>query len=850
MALNSVDIFVLACFAVAQPLSRVLSRSEGLFLVHNSHPTEVILLALGAWAVPGAALLLPELVAALFGPRTLRAVHGGILSLLLALILLPLVKRPALLPGVACIAIALACGVALTVPYLRARTWRWSVVYLSPALLLVPGLFVFHSPVSALLWPGRTPETLRARVENPAPVVMVVLDEFPLTSLVRKDGTIDASLYPNFAELAKRGTWYRNATTVSDGTLISVPAILDGEYPSLEHPRLPNTGGHPNSLFTLLGGSYRMNVVENNTRVCPDRLCGGYHAPFRKRLEALAADSCVLWLYAVLPSDLTHGLPDISQTWGDFTAPAGKTPSLAEWTRFDDLTDWRDRLKEFRNFTASIQPSNWPTLHFLHILLPHAPWEYLPSGQRYPIGDGRIRGLRGQNDRGEDPNRWTNDPWAAAQSYQRHLLQVAMVDRLIGELIQHLRDANLYDSSLLVITADHGTSFRPSDSRRYVTPTNHSDIMSVPLFIKYPHQQAGGIDDRATQTIDILPTIADVLKVKTNWKVDGRSLLGKDVQGYTVKRVLSDAGKQFEYKAGLDDLLESVRYKLRVFGDAEGEAEVYRLGDRYGWTGRTPAATAVRDSGVSYQLEREVYYSKVDPGASMLLTNIAGRILHKPDVANGVDRRTVALAINGTIRAVAETYPAGDHDEFSTMVPGAALRPGRNDIGVFLVQDGGTSLERVAPPKTETYRWGTQIVFGATGNVEPYLGAGWSGPEDKIHWTNGHAATLYLPTSEPGTDLTMKARIGAFTSPGKLNSQTIRVLINRHEVATWELTSNFRIFQTPVPKALFAGTDTTEITFDMPDATAPIAIGVNNDSRTLGLAAMWVELDAATGRQP
>ena len=32
---------------------------------------------------------------------------------------------------------------------------------------------------------------------------------------------------------------------------------------------------------------------------------------------------------------------------------------------------------------AGLQPSDRPTLHFLHLLLPHAPWRYLPSGTEY-----------------------------------------------------------------------------------------------------------------------------------------------------------------------------------------------------------------------------------------------------------------------------------------------------------------------------------------------------------------------------------------------------------------------------------------------------------------------------------
>ena len=583
LALNLVDIAVLASFAIAQPLFQLLSRSEALFISHGSGAGDVLLLILGVCTVPAGVLALIELLAAKLAPRRVAAAHLVILTVLLTVIILPIVKRAAPISGGMCVAIALVLAAVLSVQYLRIRTWRWSVVYLSPALLLFPGLLLFASPVSAILFPGRAPGLARARAGNPVPVVMVVFDEFPLSSLMDRSGKIDPVLYPNFAELSRTATWYRNTTTVAEGTLISVPAILDGKYPVPGHPRLPNAAGHPNTLFTLLGGSYKMNVVENNTRLCPEPLCTSSRAPMYRRMVPLVRDSAVLWLYAVLPSDFTGPLPDISQAWANFTnQPSGRlTPDM--WNSFDELTDWHDRAQEFRAFTNSIGPSSWPVLHFVHVLLPHAPWEYLPSGQRYPAGDGRIRGLRGTNDRGDDPNRWSGDSWAAAQSYQRHLLQVGFVDRLVGDLVARLRDARLYDPSLIVITADHGTSFRPGDSRRLVTPTNHADLMAVPLFIKYPNQHPGGIDDRNALTIDILPTIADTLKVKPSWRLDGKSLAGADARTSPAKIIFSDAGRRFEYSGGLNDLYASVNYKLGMF---RGDSNLYRVGDRYGWIGR------------------------------------------------------------------------------------------------------------------------------------------------------------------------------------------------------------------------------------------------------------------------
>ena len=47
----------------------------------------------------------------------------------------------------------------------------------------------------------------------------------------------------------------------------------------------------------------------------------------------------------------------------------------------------------------------------------------------------------------------------------------------------------------------------------------------MPLFIKLPGQRRGRIISRPVRTIDLLPTIADVLGIRIPWHVDGRSLL-------------------------------------------------------------------------------------------------------------------------------------------------------------------------------------------------------------------------------------------------------------------------------------------------------------------------------------
>ena len=81
------------------------------------------------------------------------------------------------------------------------------------------------------------------------------------------------------------------------------------------------------------------------------------------------------------------------------------------------------RLERFTSWLGRVKPSRQPAFYFKHLLLPHPPWMYLPSGHTY--SDGPSENVLSRDD-------WASVPWLVGQKYQRHLLQVELADRLIG----------------------------------------------------------------------------------------------------------------------------------------------------------------------------------------------------------------------------------------------------------------------------------------------------------------------------------------------------------------------------------------------------------------------------------
>lgn len=268
-----------------------------------------------------------------------------------------------------------------------------------------------------------------------------------------------------------------------------------------------------------------MNVFEPYTMLCPETLCEHFRwrRSLDQRLASLFSDLSFVYLHIVLPTDLTANLPTVTQTWEDFGSSAEaaldrgmdmqaihailgkKMPGIV-----------RDRAALFAQFLDSVTVTDKPTVHFLHSLLPHMPWEFLPSGKRYQRR--KILGLDSKKEK------WGEDDWLVVQGYQRHLLQVGFVDKLVGDLLTRLKAIDLYDQSLIVITADHGVSFWPNESRKGASPAHLQDILGVPLFIKAPYQREGVVSDRPVKAIDIVPTMADILGISLPWPVDGRSV--------------------------------------------------------------------------------------------------------------------------------------------------------------------------------------------------------------------------------------------------------------------------------------------------------------------------------------
>jgi Sulfatase len=680
------ELFALTGLAIAQPVLDVTGRSPDMFLFRRADRLDILLLVAGVVLLPALCLWAVELLAGLVSGTVRRHLHLVAVTGLLTLLAVEVVKTTTGLRGPRLAALASAGGLLGGVLYASLSWPRLWLRFLTPAPLVFALLFLVASPTSALVLPARAvpaPALPAAATGKQPPVVMILFDEFPLSSLLDAKGRIDRRVYPNFARLADESTWYRNATGVAGYTPWALPAMLTGNYPA--EARAPSWTAYPDNLFTLLGRSYDLRVYETISQLCPPRQCPSSAGNLdQSGLRAVVGDSARVLKELLQPYDAAFDpafFVDQAQPRQE-QAPPSQQAAAAQF-RFDQLR--RNQPARFNDLLDGLRPSQRPTLHFLHLLLPHQPWRYLPSGAEYNY---ETFGRAFQSDRLPAP--------LLELAHQQHLLQVAYTDRLVGQVIAKLKAEGLWDRSLVVMGADHGTGWTPGEHHRALGRRNAPDLMWVPQFIKAPGQDGGVVDDRNWEQGELLPTIASLVGIEVPWTMEGvdqtgppaRRRSGKwwyDVPGH--RKVRDGPANWRIVLAGETDTL--------VRG-ADGVRGLYRYGAGAGLVYRDPASVGpVGGDPASAALDDGRLFGTIEPGSGKVPVLVSGRLASPPPPGT-----TVLVAVNGRIGGVSGLFPERPGEpavRFATITPDFLWKPGdgRPQLQLYLLDPGPPRLRPV-----------------------------------------------------------------------------------------------------------------------------------------------------------
>ena len=659
---DALAIFGLFNLTVARPLFEILARYAEFFVFKRISRFELLAFTLViSILLPGILVLIRFLISKI-SPGAGRLFQLLLITFFTLVFLLPGFNRQQMIvSNFFMVALVLIC-VITSLGYFRFHWLRLFYLYLAPAALIVPFLFIASPKIWQLMFsnPVEIPDV---SVRSETPVFLIVFDEFPLISLLDEHRNVDAIRYPNFANLTREWNWYRACSTVAERTEESLAGILTGNYP--EPDRLPITIQYPKNLFTLFAKSYDLNVFETVTWMNPHEIA--FERNHVQLWTSLISDLTLVYLHIILPHKYSIYLPPITQSWGDFASDSEKGKT-------DRRMNSKDPDVHLQNFLNSIQPTKRPVLHFIHPNVPHFPWYLLPSGKSY--GSQTYEGMNLVF------AKWLDDEAAVQRAYQRHLMQVGFVDYWIGEFLKKLRKSGLYDQSIIVITADHGISFTSGKTLRTVTQENAEEVIFVPLFIKTPGQKGGRILDWNVETIDILPTIAELAGVEIPWKMDGISVASSPPPKDRTRIVCSENCKirnRFDANFKSDNL--ALHRKLRWFGSGQ-QIENLNSPCREIIGKRVEAETQSVD-GFSAKMRNQTLFANVNLQTNFLPVFVAGRI-HGNDLP--AKKIVLAVSVNGIYRATTLSAPLDSTTHhFDTLIPEISLSAGKNDVGIYFL---------------------------------------------------------------------------------------------------------------------------------------------------------------------
>jgi hypothetical protein len=197
----------------------------------------------------------------------------------------------------------------------------------------------------------------------------------------------------------------------------------------------------------------------------------------------------------------------------------------------------------------------------------------------------------------------------------------------------------------------------------------------VPLFIKAPGQLKGDIRDESAQTIDVLPSMVDLVDAEVDWEFDGHSLYDGS-RAHTAPEVSTD----------VDEVLAIAARRAEQFPKGDDWVALAAVGENGDLVGRKVGALTVGEpSTYTATLAQQALFSDLPTADGT-----------EPFVLDGTARGgsteppELLAAINGRIAGVVGGYrPTANGWNFTGYVADF-YREGANEVTLYEVSRDGS----------------------------------------------------------------------------------------------------------------------------------------------------------------
>jgi arylsulfatase A-like enzyme/Tfp pilus assembly protein PilF len=115
------------------------------------------------------------------------------------------------------------------------------------------------------------------------------------------------------------------------------------------------------------------------------------------------------------------------------------------------------------------------------------------------------------------------EPFLSRYRDQKYVGEIAYTDHVVGRLLSFLREERLWDRTLVVVLGDHGESLGEHGESTHAYFVYDATV-HVPLIVRTPWGDRGRARAQVS-TVDVVPTVLDLLGLPPEKGIDGRTLV-------------------------------------------------------------------------------------------------------------------------------------------------------------------------------------------------------------------------------------------------------------------------------------------------------------------------------------
>lgn len=117
------------------------------------------------------------------------------------------------------------------------------------------------------------------------------------------------------------------------------------------------------------------------------------------------------------------------------------------------------------------------------------------------------------------------EPFATEYSDHPYAGELAYTDQCVGQVIEKLKSKGMFDSSLIIVTGDHGEMLGEHGELTHMYFIYQSAIR-VPMVYRLPGGSPPQTIEDLTSIIDIVPTVCDLLEIDAPVGLQGKNMAG------------------------------------------------------------------------------------------------------------------------------------------------------------------------------------------------------------------------------------------------------------------------------------------------------------------------------------